>query len=163
MAVVGNPGDIHTTKRNALGVEAKGSDGVTYTYLLGVASTVNGSWVTVGAAHATALLATGANGRVAVATAATVAANWGWYAIKGFVDNSLATSNGTIASGGGEMQVGSTAGYVQSQVSSAGAAAGDYIFGAYAYSAQPDSADDIMASVYLNYPFMAKAAVVVSS
>ena len=159
---VGEHNEIHDSALNGLGVERRFSDGVTYKYLLGVGSTVAGSWVTVGAANATALLASGANGRVAVASAAVVAAKYGWYAIDGIVSNALGSSNGTIASGGGQLQVGTT-GYVQAQGSSIGAAAGDYIFGAYAYSAQPSSADDIIASVYLNRPYLAQAVAVATS
>jgi len=159
---VGEHTEVHDTAKNTLGVERQFSDGVTYKYLLGVGSTLAGSWVTIGAANATALLASGANGRVAVASAATVAAKYGWYAIDGIISNALASSNGTIASGGGQLQVGTT-GYVQAQGSSIGAAAGDYIFGAYAYSAQPSSADDIIASVYLNRPILAQAVAVATS
>jgi hypothetical protein len=161
--VGGAPGQVDTTALNSLGMEASGSDGIRYIYLQGIGSTLLGSWVTIGAAHVTALLATGANGRVAVASAAIGASQFGWYAIVGNVTFSLGSSNGTITSGGGQLQVGSTAGYVQAQGSSAGAAAGDYIFGAFAYSGQPSSADDIIASVFLNRPFIANAVAVPSS
>jgi hypothetical protein len=161
--VGGAPGVVDTAKANDLGTIAMGSDGVTYIYLQGVASTLTGSWVNIGPANTTTLLATGVSGRVAVASAAIVASSYGWYAIEGNVTFSLGSSNGTIVSGGGQLQVGSTAGYVQAQGSSIGAAAGDYIFGAFAYSAQPSSADDIIASVFLNRPFVAVAVAVASS
>jgi len=160
----GDTGEVHDTQKNPLGTIRRFSDGVEYIYLQGVASTLAGSWVTIGANHTTALLATGASGRVAVASAAIVADKYGWYAISGpLASTALASSNGTITSGGGQLQVGSTAGYVQAQGSSTGATAGDYIFGAYAYSAQPSSADDIIASVFLNRPFIAPATAVASS
>lgn len=161
-AVAGAPGQVDDTALNPLGTECWGSDGVLYIYLQGIGSTITGSWVTIGASHVTALLATGAAGRVAVASAAIVASKYGWYAIMGPVTFALGSSNGTITSGGGQLQVGTT-GYVQAQGSSTGAAAGDYIFGAFAYSGQPSSADDIIASVYLNRPFIAPAVAVASS
>lgn len=154
--------DVHDTALNPLGIERRFSDGLMYTYLQGIGSVATGSWVTIGAANVVALLATGAAGRVAVAGAAIVASKFGWFAIEGNCTFSLGSSNGTITSAGGQLQVGTT-GFVQAQGSSTGAAAGDLIFGAYAYSGQPSSADDIIASVFLSYPFIAPAAAVASS
>ena len=100
---------------------------------------------------------------MAIATAATVVDTWGWYLVKGWTDTALAGSNGTIVSGGG-------ANYLQCAEASEGTGrvvlgvaegAGTFIYGAFSYSAQPDSdsaaadpgtgAD--MITVYINYPF----------
>ena len=81
---VGAPGQIHTSILNELGTIRKASDGNTYIYLTGVASTVLGSWVTYDEAYLTVNLATDSKPRpVAIATAATVANTYGWYGIKG--------------------------------------------------------------------------------
>lgn len=163
--VVGRPGDIHSTQQNTLGQLAFTTDGKGYVYLQGIGSVAAGSWVTIGAVHVAALLVSGANGRVAVASAAIVASKFGWFQVAGECTNALASSNGTIASGGGQLQVGGS-GLVAAQGTSTGAAAGDYIFGAYAYSGQPASEStgaDTIASVFLNYPFIAAAPAVASS
>ncbi len=87
LSAIGMPGDIHTTARNVVGTRAKGIDtsgsSAEYIYLAGVASTIAGSVVTFDNAGATLLLVADASGPVAVATAATVASNWGWYMIQG--------------------------------------------------------------------------------
>lgn len=74
--------------RNTPGQRQFDDVGNEYVYLLGVASTVVGSCVTYGlngtTAYLTALSVTGARGPVAIALAATLAAQWGWYQIYGF-------------------------------------------------------------------------------
>lgn len=86
-AAFGNPTDIHTAAQNPLLMESDGfnSDGVAcvYKYLKGVASTIAGSVVTYDEAGATTLIAANAIGPVAVAQAAVVASNWGWYMVSG--------------------------------------------------------------------------------
>ena len=47
-AVVGAPGDIHSTQQNPVGLEATDAVGNIYKYLPGVASTVAGSWAKIG-------------------------------------------------------------------------------------------------------------------
>jgi hypothetical protein len=79
-----------------------------FIYLKGVANTVVGSWVTYNADDfSTALLAANAIGPVAVAMAATVAGEFGWYQISGkavgkvlagYVDNALVWATGTVGS-----------------------------------------------------------------
>jgi len=79
-----------------------------FVYLQGVASTVLGSWVTYNSDDGTtALLAADAIGPVAVAMAATVAGEYGWYQIKGkavgkaltgFVDNANVYATATAGS-----------------------------------------------------------------
>lgn len=74
---------IDTTQQLPTGTRAKDKDGNEYVYLKGVASTTANSVVTFDEAHTTALITANAVGRVAVAMAATVASNWGWYCIHG--------------------------------------------------------------------------------
>lgn len=90
-----------TTARHPLGTIARATDPVygagEFIYLKGVASTAVGSWVTYNPDDfSTALLAANAIGPVAIAMAATVANEYGWYQIQGkpvgkaaadFVDN----------------------------------------------------------------------------
>lgn len=75
----GIPGEIHTAKQNDLGAVREFSDGH-YIYLQGIGSTVAGNWVAFDpGTYLTALLATTSKGQCAVASAAIVANNWGWY------------------------------------------------------------------------------------
>src|SRR3990172_421349 len=174
IAVVGAPGDIDTTQKNPVGAEAVFSDGNTYVYLPGVASTVAGSWVTVHgptgvSSQVTALLTATATGPVAIATAATVASTWGWYLVKGYYSGAHAGSNGTIASGGGALSAEVASGGTGRVVlfvaaSSTAAATTELVHRAYSYIPHPHSdsaasgtpgADQIV--VYVNYPFIAAA------
>lgn len=90
-----------TTQNHPLGTIVTAYDptygGGEFIYLLGVASTAVGSWVSYNPDdNSTALLAANAAGDVAVAMSANVASQYGWYQIKGkavgkaasgFVDN----------------------------------------------------------------------------
>lgn len=79
-----------------------------FIYLKGVASTAVGSWVTYNSDdNSTALLAANAIGPVAVAMAATVAGEYGWYQIQGkavgkalasFADNANVYATATAGS-----------------------------------------------------------------
>jgi hypothetical protein len=79
-----------------------------FIYLLGVASTVVGSWVTYNQDdNTTTLLAANAIGPVAVAMSINVASQYGWYqiggkaigkALTGFVDNANVYATGTAGS-----------------------------------------------------------------
>lgn len=102
-AVAGQPGDVDTTARQALGTRAFGRDttgnSAEYIYLLGVASTIVGSVVTFDEAGVTTLVAANAKGPIAVATGLTVASTYGWYGIQGtFLTDVVANSadNSTI-------------------------------------------------------------------
>lgn len=160
----GDTSVVDTTKMHPLGTIARGSAGQEYMYCEGVASCLAGSWVSIGAANALALLTTGAKGPVGVAMAALVASTYGWVQTYGYSTIALNSSNGTVTSGGGELSACSTVpGQVVGQGTSTGTAAGDYIFGAFAFSGQASSADDTLASVFLTRPFMAAAAAVASS
>jgi len=164
-AAVGAPGDIDTTARNPVGVECEASDGNLYVYLPGVASTVAGSWCTVHGptgvrSQVTALLTVSAKGPVVIATAATVASTWGWYLVRGWYSGAHAGSNGTITSGGGALQAEEASGGTGRVVLGVSAGAGTFLFGAYSYSAQPDT-DSVAAGtpgidqivVYVNRAF----------
>lgn len=80
-------GSISSTAKHALGeiVRAESEEGAgEFIYLLGVASTVAGSWVVYTAdTFRTALITPNAIGPVAVAMAANVADSYGWYQIHG--------------------------------------------------------------------------------
>jgi hypothetical protein len=80
---VGYTTDIHTEARNPVGARRFDAAGNEYIYLKGVASTAIGTWVSFDEAGLTIRLVTNAQGRVAVACAAVVASNWGWYQIYG--------------------------------------------------------------------------------
>ena len=80
----GLPGEVHTSKLNDLGSVRKYSDGSEYIYLAGVASLVDGDWVTYKpGTHIAVRIVAGAKGPVAIATGAVLAANWGWFMIVG--------------------------------------------------------------------------------
>lgn len=98
IAVNGYVGEVHSTRKNALGTIAYDADapGDAYIYLKGVASTVDGSFVVYDEAYATVLAVADAQGGVAIARAAVVADKYGWYPVEGshqglclasFVDN----------------------------------------------------------------------------
>lgn len=160
----GDTSVVDTTAVVPVGTRAYGPAGQVYEYCSGVASCLAGSWVVIGASNALTLTTTGLAGRVGVAQAALVASTYGWVQIAGFSTIALNSSNGTVTSGGGELQAcSSVPGQVVAQGTSTGSANGDYIFGAFAYSGQASSADDTLASVYLNFPFIAKASAVASS
>ena len=152
-AVIGAPGDVHSTQYNPLGMRVFDSAGVEYIYLLGVASTAIGSWVNYdgGTVHATALLdsdvAATCIGRVAVATAATVASTWGWYAIWGAAISGLALTGATDAK---NVWAQATAGSVDDADPSAGAANEYRVVGAYFTGAVDE--DTLLATFALSYP-----------
>lgn len=79
-----------------------------FIYLLGLAATAVGSWVTYNADdYSTTLLAANAKGPVAVSMSANVASQYGWYQISGkavglvlagYVDNALVYATATAGS-----------------------------------------------------------------
>lgn len=92
--VVGGSTDIHTVQQNALGTRAFDATGKEYIYLQGIGSTIAGSWVVYNSStFVTVLLVTGATaiGKVAVAQAAVLASQFGWYGINGLFTGSVAT------------------------------------------------------------------------
>lgn len=112
---------VDTTQAVPVLTRARDSAGGEWIYLKGVASTVEGSWVTYDELGITALLAANAKGPVAVAGAATVASTWGWYQIFGKASAQLAANTADNAVLGRE----TTDGFAGD-----GRAAGDEIIGA---------------------------------
>jgi len=104
--------DTSTTANHALGTIVRAKDPTygagEFIYLLGVASTAVGSWVTyLQDGNTTALLAANAIGPVAVAMSANVASQYGWYQISGkavgkalaaYADNGLVYATATAGS-----------------------------------------------------------------
>jgi len=104
---VGGLTDVHTTARNQICIRRPDELGNEYIYLKGVANTVAGSWVSFDELGVTTLLVANAQGRVAIAMAATVASTWGWYQVYGsaqgkaltlFADNGKVYSTSTDGS-----------------------------------------------------------------
>lgn len=101
-----------TTKNHPLGTIVRATDesygSGEFIYLLGVASTAQGSWVTYNLDNGgTALLVANAIGPVAVAMSANTASRYGWYqisgktvgkALTGYVDNALVWATATDGS-----------------------------------------------------------------
>jgi len=107
--------DTSTTQNHPLGTIVRAKDVATtaygegeFIYLLGVASTAVGSWVTVHEdGFTTTLLAANDIGRTATAMSANVASQYGWYqisgkavgkALTGFADNGLVYATATAGS-----------------------------------------------------------------
>ena len=109
-AVVGNPGDVHSTQRNAVGARCFGDNGAEFVYMQGIGSAVYGSWVNFDEDYVPILLDTDAAemGRVAIATAAIDATTeFGWYWIYGeaeglclasFLDDAIVFATSTAGS-----------------------------------------------------------------
>ena len=156
LAAVGAPGDIHTTQRNPLGLKVAGQDALgiygEWIYALGVASTVQGSWVNLDvtvSAHATALLDTDVAatvvGRIAVASAAIVASSYGWYQTYGQVSALSLTAATDTKNAFATATAGS--------VDDSGTAATTNVFGAF-YVTAVDTPVSGQAYFVINNPFM---------
>jgi hypothetical protein len=106
--VVGSSTDIHTVAQNALGQRAFDAAGNEYIYLLGVASLVAKDWVFYDeSTYQTTRTVANSKGPVAIAQAAVLAAQYGWFGIKGSFVGNVAT--GALA---GKVWVTATAGRV---------------------------------------------------
>ncbi len=104
--------DNSTTKEHELGLQCQADDSTygsgCFVYLQGLAATAVGTWVTYNRDdHSTTLLAANAIGPVAIAMAATVAGEYGWYQIIGkgigkalaaFLDNANVYATATAGS-----------------------------------------------------------------
>ena len=125
LATVGVLSDVDTTQRNMLGASVEDETGGVYVYLQGVASTVAGDWVIYNSATflttrlVTAILA----GPIAVAMAALLLNNFGWYQIGGIVLSANIASD--AAANGKPLYASATPGRATTT-----AAAGTAIFGA---------------------------------
>ena len=143
--------DFGTTQKFRLGTRVKDVTGNEYIYLKGVASTVDGSWVTYDEDGVTALVDTDVAatliGPVAIANAAVVASNYGWYLIFGSKTTAKAISGGAAADNA-RVWATSTGGQVDDV-----AAADKQIVGAIFRSAEGAvTAGD--AEVQINYPWI---------
>lgn len=134
---------VDTTQRVPLGTRARDKNGNEYIYMLGVASTAAGSWVTFDEAWTTTLLAANAIGPVAVAMAATVASTYGWYCVYGSCSAELAANCADNARIGRETADGRAGD---------GRAAGDEIYGAISRGATAGAA--AVTAVQIYYPFV---------
>lgn len=135
--------DHGTTQLEPLGSRVMDENGNEYVYLLGVASTAASSWVTYDEAYATALLTSNAKGPVAIAMAATVANEYGWYLIYG-------VGTGVI---GNEVS-GDTLAYISSVTGSVDdlLVTGDAVHGAFIRGASAVTGAAV--AVQINYPFV---------
>jgi len=113
LASAGLVTSVDTVQRNMLGARIQASNGNEYVYLAGVASCAEGDFVSYNATTYVAVrLIANAVGMVAIAPAAILAANWGWFLIKGFYATARAQSAGSIAAAGGVFATSAAAGTV---------------------------------------------------
>lgn len=106
--VVGGSTDIHTVAQNVLGQKASDAAGNEYIYLKGVASLVANDWVFFDeSTYATTRTVANSKGPVAIAQAAVLAGQFGWFARVGVFTGNVAT--GALA---GKVWVTATAGRV---------------------------------------------------
>jgi len=138
--------DTTTVDSSALvpvGSRAFDTSGNEWRYMLGVASTVEGSWVTYDETYTTTLLAANAIGPVAVAGAAIVASSYGWYCVDGNCSARLAANcadNAKIGREGADGFAGD------------GRATGDEIYGAISRGSTGGSA--ALTAVQICRPFV---------
>lgn len=141
LAAVGAPGEIHTEQKNMLGLEATDLAGNVYIYLKGVASCLVDDAVSFNATTYVAVrLIADAAGFVAIASAAIVATNWGWFLIKGFGT----VNSDTVAAAGG-LFIDGTTGRVDDV-----SVAGDFVNGMVSTGA--DATNKL--PVHLDHPYV---------
>lgn len=106
--VVGSSTDIHTVKQNVLGTRAVDALNNEYIYLQGIASLAASDWVFYDeTTYIVTRTVANSKGPVAIAQAAVLASQFGWFGIKGSFVGNVAT--GALA---GKVWVTSTAGRV---------------------------------------------------
>ena len=143
--------DTSTTAQNRLGTRVKGynaTDGVAeFIYLLGVASTIAGSWVTYNTDNfSTTLIVADASGPVAVSMSANVASQYGWYMIFGKVD-----ACAQDVADDGRVFIDTKSGYCDDAI-----VAGDHVLNAKWASADDTGVASVgWAEVEIAYPFVA--------
>lgn len=143
IAAVGKPTEVDTTKRNPLGTEMIDDSGNIWIYLAGVASCVEGDWVSFNTTSYVAVrLAADAVGRVAIAPAAILAANWGWFLVKGFYATANSDSTPSVPNG---LFIDGTAGRADTV-----SVAGDFINGAVCTGAAVAN----KLPVHISYPYV---------
>jgi len=141
MAAVGIPGEVHTSLKNKLGTRMTDDSGNEYIYLAGVASCVLDDVVTYNATTYVAVrIVADAVGGVAIASGAILAANWGWFLIRGF-----GTANSDTVAAAGGLFIDGTTGRVDDA-----SVAGDFVNGMVSTGA--DVANKL--PVHLNYPYV---------
>lgn len=145
----GDTSVVDTSAQHTLGTRARDEAGNEYIYMLGVASTETGSWVTFDEEYTTTLLVTNASGPVAIAQAAIVASRYGWYMIEGTGDALIAANTADNSPLGYE----TASGYAGD-----GRAAGDMIYGAISREAVTTPAG--LAKVQIWRPFVTDGATV---
>lgn len=146
--VVGQPTEVHTEAKNAIGKVALDQFDNEYVYLKGVTGVVEGMAVTFDEAGVTALLAANAKGQIAWGTGLTVSSTYGWYAryspgsgllarvVTGTADNAFLgkeTNDGEIGDG---------------------RAAGDQIYGVMSRAANATGATVLQLISTFCYPFV---------
>jgi hypothetical protein len=154
LSTIGALTDVHTTQRNPLGIRAVGYDAAgnyaEYIYLAGVASLVVGDWVRY--ANSTANAVTqgygtsrvnndAVAGAVAVAMAAVLATQFGWFQIFG-----LATANVTSGSIDGlQLSLSATAGRCTAAITTT-----KVVYGATGVG----TAASNVGTAFITYPYM---------
>jgi hypothetical protein len=140
-ASVSDTAVIDTVKRNPLGMRAFDAAGNEYIYLAGAASVVANDVVTYNATTYVAVRAAGdAVGQVAIAQAAVLAANWGWFLIYGF-----GSANSDTVAGAGGLFIDGTTGRVDDA-----SVAGDFVNGMVSTGADATN----VLPVHLIYPYV---------
>lgn len=139
---------VDSTAKYTLGSRHVDKSGNEYVYMLGVASTVVGSWVTYDEAYTTTLLMADAAGPVAVSMGVNVADKYGWYQVWGSAEACISANTADNAPLGFE----TTSGYAGD-----GRAAGDMIYGAISREATTAAA---VVTVQIWYPFVTDGATV---
>lgn len=137
--------DIDGSARQPVGSTYSGPDGKEYVYLLGVASTLAGSWVNYDEDGVTKLAVANDVGPLAVAMAAIVADKYGWYQTKGVHVAARAIVGGACAADVAVFLT-ATAGRVDDVD-----VAGDAIHGATTRTAE--AASNGLVEVQLDYPY----------
>lgn len=133
--------DVHTTQLNPLGMRVQDDAGNEYVYLQGIGSLAANEVVTYNATtYIVARILADAVGQVAVAQAAVLANQFGWFLIYGF--GSCASD--TVAGAGGLFIDGTTGRVDDSSV------AGDMIFGMVSTGADASN----VLGVHLMYPYV---------
>lgn len=147
----GDTSVVDSSAKHILGTRAFDVDGNEYIYLLGVASTAAGSWVSFDEAHVTTLLTTNAVGRVGVAMAAIVASSYGWYQIYG--KNTVALGVDGADAADEPVYTTATAGSIDDHTG--GDTGGEMVIGAFIRVAESSN----VCTVELNYPVVKNAAI----
>jgi len=142
----GDTTKVFTTQDNPLGARGFDALGNEYIFLKGVASLAVGDWVTFvqSTGVTTRIPTTTVSGMLAVACAAAVAGNFGWFQIYGTTPTTTAITTGSTD--GATLTVGSgTAG----RVTGGGAVTTKNVFGAVAVGVSASN----QGAAFLNYPF----------